>query len=122
MFHVPAMILGGTVEPKVVDQVTTQPDVLATALDLIGLDLEYPILGKSIYDDSKNDVSLMQFNDFYALRVDDKVAVVRPGLPSETFLYQDQRLMHTSHDLELEKDAMAFIVTLNHLYDKRLFR
>ncbi|TNF91781.1 MAG: hypothetical protein EP297_15095 [Gammaproteobacteria bacterium] len=64
----------------------------------------------------------MQFNNFYALRVEDRIAVVRPGLPSETFLYKDEHVVHAAHDHELEKDALAFVVTLNHLYDKRLFR
>jgi len=122
MFHIPALIMGEGVEAKVYDKLVSQPDVLATAIDYLGKDLEYPILGKSIFSDSKKDVSLMQFNENYALRVGDKVAVVRPRAAAETFEYVNRRLVSTSHDVELEKDALAFVVGLNYLYDGQLFR
>lgn len=122
MFHIPALILGDGVEASVYDKLTSQPDVLATAIDFLGKDFKYPILGKSVFSDVKNEVNLMQFNESYALRIGDKVAVVRPNKPAETFMYVDKHLVATSHDQELEKNALAFIVGLNHLYSKRLFR
>ncbi len=122
MFRIPALIVGEGVEAKVYDELISQPDVLATALDLMGKDLKYPILGMSIFSDAKKDVNLMQFNENYALRVGDKVAIIRPMRPAETFLYVDTHLVPTEHDEELEKNALAFVIGLNHLYDKRLFR
>ena len=122
MFHIPALILGEGIEAGSYDKLTSQPDVLATAIDLLGKDLTYPILGKSIFSDVKNEVNLMQFNENYALRVRDKVAIIRPGTASETFRYEDEHLLAVSHDTELEKDALAFVIGLNHLYSKRLFR
>ncbi|PHS41745.1 MAG: sulfatase [Sulfurovum sp.] len=122
MFRIPALIIGEGIAPKIYDELISQPDVLATALDLMGKDFEYPILGKSIFSDAKKDVNLMQFNENYALRVGDKVAIIRPMRPAETFLYVDTHLVPTEHDVELEKDALAFVIGLNHLYDKRLFR
>lgn len=122
MFHIPALIVGEGIEARVYDELISQPDVLATALDLMGKDLSYPILGKSIFSDLKKDVNLMQFNENYALRVGDKVAIVRPQKPAETFIYVEKHLVPTEHDEELEKDALAFVIGLNHLYDKRLFR
>jgi len=122
MFHIPGLILGGGVKPKSYDKIATQPDVLATALDLIGLDLKYPIMGHSIFSDKKQNLSLMQFNDYYALRVDNKVAILRPNKKPVTFIYKDKHLFPTKHDSELEKDVLAFIVTLNYLYNKQLYR
>ena len=122
MFHIPALILGEGIEAGIYDKLTSQPDILATALDLLGKDLQYPILGKSIFSDEKKDVNLMQFNENYALRVGNKVAIVRPRRTAETFMYVDKHLVATSHDAELEKDALAFVIGLNHLYSKRLFR
>lgn len=122
MFHIPALIIGEGVEPSVYNKLASQPDVLATALDYLGKDLNYPILGKSIFSDSKADVNLMQFNDNYALRVGNKVAVVRPRHTPQTFLYKNQHLVETRHDEELEKNALAFVIGLNHLYDKQLYR
>lgn len=122
LYHIPGMILGGGVEPRVVERLTTQPDVLATALDLTGQDLSYPVMGHSIFSDKKKDLALMQFNDTYALRIGDKVAVLRPDQEALTFLYQDEKMIATENDRELEKNALAFILTMNHLYEKRLFK
>lgn len=122
MFRIPALIVGEGIEARVYDELISQPDVLATALDLMGKDLSYPILGKSVFSDVKKGVNLMQFNENYALRVGDKVAIIRPQKPAETFMYVEEHLVPTEHDVELEKDALAFVIGLNHLYDKRLFR
>jgi phosphoglycerol transferase MdoB-like AlkP superfamily enzyme len=122
MFHIPALILGAGVEPKVYDKLASQPDVLATALDYLGKDFTYPILGNSIFSDKKKNLNLLQFNENYALRVDDKVAVIVPNKPAQTYLYVNEHLKPTEHDKELEKDALAFVITLNHLYDKQLYR
>ena len=122
MFQIPAVILGKDVKPLSYDKLATQPDVLATALDLIGLDLKYPIMGHSIFSDKKQNIALMQFNTYYALRVDDKVAILRPNKKAITFEYKDKHLKEIEHDEELEKDVLAFVVSLNYLYNERLYR
>jgi phosphoglycerol transferase MdoB-like AlkP superfamily enzyme len=122
MFHIPALIIGEGVEPKLYEKLASQPDILATALDYLGRDFEYPILGKSIFSDTKADVNLMQFNESYALRVGNKVAVVRPRKSPQTFRYEKQHLVEITHDDKLEKDALAFVIGLNYLYDKQLYR
>ena len=122
MFHIPAIILGGGITPKVYNKLSTQPDVLATALDLIGIDLQYPILGKSIFDNDKQEISLMQFNTFYGLRAKDKIAIIRPNKKPLTFIYKNEHLVKSSfEDIELEKDCLAFILTLNYLYNEKLY-
>ncbi len=121
MFHIPALIIGDGVEPKIYTKLTSQPDILATALDYLGVDFNAPILGHSIYSDNKREINLMQFNESYALRVEDIVAVVSPEQKPQTFIYRDKALHPTSHDIELEKDALAFVLTLNHLYEKQLY-
>ena len=122
MFHIPAIILGEGITPKVYNKLSTQPDVLATALDLIGIDLQYPILGKSIFDNDKQEISLMQFNTFYGLRAKDKIAIIRPNKKPLTFMYKNEHLVKSSfEDIELEKDCLAFILTLNYLYNENLY-
>ena len=122
MFHIPALILGEGVEVREYNGLSSQPDVLATALDYLGKDYEYPILGKSIFSDTKADVSLMQFNENYALKVGERVAVVRPRQKPQTFKYENEHLVEVAHDVELEKDVLAFVIGLNVLYDKQLYR
>ena len=130
MFHIPGLILGGGVESKVYDKISTQPDIISTALDLVGEDFRYPILGHSIFSDKKQELAFMQFNNNYALMHKDKVAVLRPGKKAVTYRYDrnkelalnDKHLIEIEHDSELEKDVLAFIVSMNHLYDKGLFK
>ena len=122
-FHIPALILGDGITPQQYEKIVTQPDILATALDLIGIDkLNYPIQGHSIFSDKKQNIALMQFNDYYALRKDDKVAVIRPGKEALTFTYQNEKLNPVEHDIDLEQDALAFILTLDYLYNNTLHR
>jgi hypothetical protein len=122
MFHVPGLILGSNIKPLKYKKISTQPDILATALDLMGLDLEYPIMGQSIFNDTKKDIALMQFHDSYALRSGNEVAVLRPYKKPITFLYENKHLKQTSSDEELEKDTLAFVVLLDYAYHKKLYK
>ncbi len=122
MYQIMGMILGGGVEPQRVQKMSTQPDVLATALDLVGLDLDYPILGRSIFDDSQKDMVLMQFHDMYGLRNGNQVAIIQPNIKALTFTYKDSHLHPSDNNESLEKDTAAFVHVLNDLYQKRLYR
>jgi len=122
MFQIPAIILGENIQPLEYKDISTQPDVLATALDLMGLDLKYPIMGHSIFSDKKRDIALIQFNDYYALRKDDKVAILRPNKEAITFIYKDRKLIQIDSDKKLEKELLAFIIVLDHLYSKKLYK
>jgi len=122
-FRVPALILGGGVTPERVDRLATQPDALATALDLMGLDLAYPILGNSIFSDRQTGVSLLQFHDLYGLRFDDEIAIIQPDQPAQTFqVTAGDHLQPGEHNDELEKDALAFVVVLDYLYRNSLYK
>ncbi len=122
MFQIPAIILGKDIKPLVYKDLATQPDVLATVLDLIGLDLKYPIMGHSIFSDKKENIALMQFNTYYALRSDNKVAILRPNKDPITFIYKDKHLQKIDHDTELEKDTLAFVIMLDYLYNHKLYK
>ena len=121
MYHIMGMILGGGITPQHVTRLATQPDVLATALDALGLDLEYPILGTSIFEDPNKDTILMQFHDMYALRKGNSVAVIQPGVNAQTFTFENQLLHPTAHNKALEKDATAFVHVLNDMYENQRF-
>ena len=123
MFHIPGMILGGGVKPEKIELLSSQPDALATALDYLGMDLEYPILGRSVYVDDKAEVTLLQFHNIYGLRHRDEIAILQPGKPAQTWrVTEDMKLVRAAHNVELEKDALAFVVALDALYRNQLYR
>ena len=123
MFKIMGVILGEGVETKQVNRLTMQPDLLATALDLIGIDnLRYPILGHSIYQNHKKDMSLMKFHQMYGLRVGNEIAIIQPEEQPITMKMNNGKLIATAHNDELEKDALGFIIGINALYQEKLFR
>jgi len=122
MFRIPGLILGGGIKPARVETLSSQPDVLATALDLTGLDLAYPILGHSVFSDKKTQTTLLQFHDIYGLRSGNKIAIIQPNKPAATYqVVAKDHIKITEHDTELEKDAQAFVIMLNELYRKKQF-
>ena len=123
LFKIMGIILGEGVEAKKVDRLTMQPDLLATALDLIGIDnLRYPILGHSIYQSHNKNMSLMKFHQMYGLRVGDEIAIIQPEEEAVTMKISKGHLVGTEHNIELEKDALAFIIGTNALYQNKMFR
>ena len=123
MFHIPGMILGGGVRPETIDLLSSQPDALATALGYLGMDLEYPILGRPVYVDNKAEVTLLQYHDIYGLRHQDEIAILQPGKAAQTWrVTADMKLERTAHNAGLEKDALAFVVALDALYRNQLYR
>lgn len=122
MFHIPAVIVSQDIKPQVFTKLTSQPDVLATALDLIGLDLSYPILGNSLFNDGKKEVNLMLFDETFAYRKKEKVAILVPNLAPQTYIYENSRLKLIENDLTLEKEALALVYVIDDMYNKKLYR
>lgn len=121
-FKIPAVIIASNIKQQFYNNLSSQPDVLATALDLIGLDLQYPILGNSIFNDKKNNINFMLFNDTYAFRKDNEVAVLIPNKGAKTFYYKDSKLQEKEHNKNLENTALALIHILSDMYEKKLYR
>lgn len=121
-FQIPALILGEGIEAKKYSKLSSQPDILASAIDLIGADIKAPIMGNSIFSKEKKEISLMQFYNTYALRVKNKVAIVQPDKKAQTFKYVNKKLIPVESDINLEKDALAFVLALNYIYDEQLYK
>ncbi len=122
MFQIPAVIVSSDIPHQIFTNLTSQADVLATALDLIGIDLSYPILGNSIFKDNKKNINLMIFDEIYAYRKEDKVAILLPNMPIKTYLYKDKKLIEIENDLVLEKEALALIYVLDDMYKNKSYK
>ena len=122
MFKIPAVIVADGINHQIYGEIASQPDILATVIDLIGIDTAYPILGHSIYSDTKTDVVLMQFNDTYALRKGERIAIIEPNVAPESYIYKDNKLTLAPKDEELEQAALALLVVLEDMYNKKLYK
>ncbi|MGP1579788.1 MAG: LTA synthase family protein [Wolinella sp.] len=121
MFHIPAVIISEGLKPTVYDGLASQPDVLATALDLIGIDLSYPILGNSIFKENKQEVNLIILNETYAYRKHDYVVILVPNMPPRTFIYKDKQLIATKDDERLIKEAISLVYILDDMYKNQSY-
>ncbi len=121
-FHIPGLIFGQDLEPRRFDGLTSQPDVLATALGELGLELRYPILGNSIFSEQRQPFVMMQFNDTYGFRRGDQLAALRSGHLAETFDVVGNRLKVAPSNIELELDGLALLHVTEDLYERRLYR
>jgi phosphoglycerol transferase MdoB-like AlkP superfamily enzyme len=89
-FHIPGVILGGTIEPRRIPGISSQVDLLPTLLSLIGVTGRLPAIGHDLttaeyYQGAGR--AQMQFNDIQAWMEPGKVVVLQPDLPIKSFLY-----------------------------------
>ena len=122
MFQIPGLILGKKIKPTTYNKLSTQPDILATVIDLAGISSTSPIMGHSIFNKDKQDIAFMQFNNRYALRIKNKIAIIRPNKKALTFKYEQKHLKQIDSDIELEKNTLAFVTVLNNLYKDKLYQ
>jgi phosphoglycerol transferase MdoB-like AlkP superfamily enzyme len=120
-FHIPGFIHLAGVAAQRYDGLASQPDLLATALGMIGVELAAPVLGRSIFDRDRHPFVMMQFNDTYGFRREDTVAVLRADKPASTWRLQDGRLQAAPANIELERDGLALLKVTEDLYDNRLY-
>lgn len=90
-FHIPGVIIGGSIEPRRIAGISSQVDLLPTLLSLMGVDSQHPATGRDLttaeYFHGAGRAQ-MQFNAIQAWMVPEKVVVLRSNLPMESFLYE----------------------------------
>ena len=111
-FHIPGVILGSGIEPRLVPGITSQIDLLPTLLSLLGVDSRHPAIGRDLTLlewKQGSGRAQMQYHDTQGWMVDGKVVIMRRKLPMQTFLYEPNgnlRLDPAANDA-LEQQALA---------------
>jgi phosphoglycerol transferase MdoB-like AlkP superfamily enzyme len=125
-FHIPGLILGGSISPGVFAPVASQIDLAPTLLSLIGVAAEHPMIGHDLTRPEAQHApgrAIMQFNGTQAYMLGNRVAVLQKDLPVRQFTYQDGRLVETAeYDLDLERAALAHAAWSSMAYEKSLYR
>jgi len=90
-FHIPALILGGAVQPKTVDAIASQIDLPVTVLSLMGIEAQHPMTGQDL-SNVRADYrgrAMMQYNYNFGWMqqlgpdaADNEVVVLREGKPA----------------------------------------
>ncbi|HNP66138.1 MAG TPA: LTA synthase family protein [Woeseiaceae bacterium] len=125
-FHIPGLILGGAIEPAVIETVASQVDLAPTVLSLIGVTSEHPMIGHDLTQPGDPDNpgrAIMQFNATQAYMSGDRVAILQKDLPPLQFVYRDGRLQDDGrYDQALTETAIAHAAWSSMAYEKSLYR
>lgn len=81
-FHIPGLILGGSIKPKRINSIVSQVDLAPTLLSLIGMRTEHPMIGRdlTVYSDYPGR-AMMQFDNYYAWLEGKDVVILRAEKP-----------------------------------------
>lgn len=124
-FHIPALILGGDIQPSVYSKTASQLDLPPTLFSLMGIESEHPMIGRDLtrLGDDVPGRALFQFEKYYAYREGDDVVVFQPSMPPQSFIYQDKTL-HPVSDFSdaFVKKAMAHALWPNLMYREQRYR
>lgn len=123
-FHIPGVILGGSIEPGVYDKVASQIDLAPTLLSLIGVSGEHPMIGDDLTRQAKDRPgrAIMQFNTIQAYMEDSSVVVMQKDLGASLFDYIDGHLEPAAAaNPELVNKALAHSVWASHAYQESLY-
>ncbi len=125
-FHVPALILGGSIAPAAFTPVASQIDLGPTLLSLVGVAAEHPMIGHDLTRPEAQQYpgrAIMQFNGIQAYMEGDRVAVLQKDLPLRQFTYRDGRLLETDErNSALIRRAIAHAAWSSIAYEKSLYR
>ncbi|MFT4103417.1 MAG: LTA synthase family protein, partial [Burkholderiaceae bacterium] len=83
-FHIPALILGADIAPRVDDRLISQIDLAPTLLSLAGVACEQPMIGAdlTVRDPER---AIMQFGDNHGYLTPGRLTVLEPGRPPSEF-------------------------------------
>jgi phosphoglycerol transferase MdoB-like AlkP superfamily enzyme len=115
-FHIPAVFLGGTIEPRVDTRLVSQLDLPPTILSLLGISDPNPMIGQDLTDPESGGRAIMQFHQLEAYREGEHVVVLQPGRQASHWSYGAQGLSPAATDLILERRALAYPVWGEYAY------
>ncbi|MDF1800154.1 MAG: LTA synthase family protein [Planctomycetota bacterium] len=109
-FHVPAVFLGGTVEPGHIDTLASQVDLVPTALSLMGLAASSPTLGRDLTDPSRAGEpgrAILQYDRSNLFLTDEAAVLLRLDAEPQTMSWDGHELLPVAHDPALERRSLA---------------
>ncbi len=109
-FHIPGLILGGSIEPQRWSRVASQIDLVPTLLSLIGVDGEHPAIGIDLTRPDIDEIpgrAVLQFGSIQAYLQDNDVVVLRRGESPAVFRYVNHEMIAAQRREALIDKAVA---------------
>ena len=124
-FHIPALILGGGIEPRRDNRLVSQIDMPTTLLSLAGVSGNYPMMGFDLTQDVNPDRALMQFDQTQALMKGNYDVVIQTaGGGAKGYHYDkaSENLTEKDVPVAMKKEALAYALLGSYLYKNRLYQ
>lgn len=109
-FHIPGLILGGSIAPQCWNRIASQIDLLPTLLSLLGVSGRHPAVGIDLTRPDLDHLpgrALMQYGDIQAYLVDDRVVIQRPNRGATVYAWDAGAYSDTDDDPSLRRQARA---------------
>ena len=90
-FHIPALILGADITPRIIKTVASQLDLPTTIISLMGISAQHPMIGRDISAEPEDlpGRAMMQYQENYAWMEGSNAVVLRPG-KAPTYAHYDK--------------------------------
>ena len=126
-FRIPALILGGAVEPQHIQPLASQIDLAPTLLSLAGVSACHPLTGRDFSRDSQSPGrALLQFDQYFALLEQDKVVVLKPYQQAVKGRYDANRkkleLVSDAVTVDEKNRALAEVQLASYLYREQKYQ
>lgn len=122
-FHIPGLILGGSIQPKVTEAIVSQIDLPTTLLGLLEIDSINPMLGVDLtqIDENYKGRAIMQFHDYQAYLNDQELVVLRPSLKPITGNYVNKVFTQTDVQIDTKNKALAHALWASRSYKEQTY-
>ncbi len=109
-FLIPAVILSPDIKAHKDDRIVNQIDILPTLLSLSGVSGEFPLVGQDLTKQNTVERALMDYNELFGVRLNNKLEVLMPGLKSVSYkVATDKSLLKKNKALTLTEDDDDFL-------------
>lgn len=124
-FQIPGLILGGSVEPRTIDAVTSQIDLLPTIISLAGVSAWTPAIGQDLSQQNASPANraMMQFGNNYAWLSGNNVTLLTPGkaFTGRYDVINKQLIIDENPDTTPEPNVLAHALLPSWLYQHRAY-
>lgn len=121
-FHIPALILGGSITPKQDDRLISQIDLPVTLLSLADASIQHPMIGQDLTKRHTVQRAIMQYGENFGYLHQDVLTVLEPGKKHRQFIYNapaDYQMIATNQQALVMAKAYALWPT--YMYDSRCY-
>jgi len=126
-FHIPSLVIGKSIKPKIEHRIVSQLDMPVTMLSLIGIDNNNPMIGRDLtqLDQYKTNIAYMQYGQNFALLEDDEMTVLQPHKPALKYHFDLNTFKISQQSIPTKKQkrkALAVSIWGQLAYYNQLYR